>query len=282
MNFDLDQNAIQAVFDLPDNEGAFAPSQQQYLRQLGAQRPAVFMAFPPKAAGTFLRQAVIEASGGDLVRVVYAQGGRDAQPYMPTFLGYYLGGLCAGPLVAHVHMQALPSNVSFLNAFGIRPIIMLRSVRDMLVSYRDMLDADPSSQRQDLNIAIPEDWTTRDARAKGDFLVDMLGPWYASYYATWLALAQQAGSQILVLGYGELLAAPQDVLHRILLHSGIDTSLEECASTMGDVWIDRSRLRFNQGREGRGATQLSDAQQDRIKALLSQYPVLRDRLAEIF
>ena len=34
----------------------------------------------------------ITAIGGQLVRTVHAQGGRDASFYMPTFVMYYAGG----------------------------------------------------------------------------------------------------------------------------------------------------------------------------------------------
>jgi hypothetical protein len=277
MEFDLDQTAIEAVFDLPGNEGVFPPRQLNYLRALGARRPSVFLAFPPKAAGTFLRQAAIELSGGDLVRIVHAQGGRDAQPYLPTFIAYYHGGVCAGPMVAHVHMQALPANLHFIDVFGIRPVVMIRSIPDMLASYRDMLDSDPAAQQQGLNLAVPPDWNALGDADKADYLIDMLGPWYASFYATWLARAAQKDSRTLVLHYDEFLADPAHVLRRILEHSGIAASAQECAATIGDVWVDRARLRFNQGRQGRGAASFSDAHHRRLARLLDHYPVLQDK-----
>src|SRR6201996_3749305 len=106
----FDSRAISAAFAQPDSDGHFAGLFSDYLRGLGMKRPVLFFAFAPKVAGTFLRTAAIEAVGGSLVRIAHANGGRDAQPYLPIFLNYYLGGLCDGPLVAHVHMQALPAN----------------------------------------------------------------------------------------------------------------------------------------------------------------------------
>jgi hypothetical protein len=136
MDVVLDQRAIQALFELPDREGVFPASVKNYLLDLGRRRPAVVLAFAPKVAGTFLRSAVIRASGGDLVRIVHAQGGRDAQPYLPTLIGYFGGGVTAGPLVAHVHLQAFGANMRLFEAFDIRPIIMIRSVPDMLAKRR--------------------------------------------------------------------------------------------------------------------------------------------------
>src|ERR1700749_4340592 len=132
MHAAIDNKAIDAAFAQPDSDGNFTGVFGDYLRGLGMKRPVLFFAFAPKVAGTFLRPAAIDAVGGSLVRIVHAQGGRDAQPYLPIFLNYYLGGLCDGPLVAHVHMQALPANRYFLESFDIKPIIMLRPLPDML------------------------------------------------------------------------------------------------------------------------------------------------------
>src|ERR1700679_1897347 len=114
MNFATDRNAINAAFSQPDYDGTFQGAFADYLRALGRRRPVLLFAFAPKAAGTFLRSAAIDAVGGQLVRVVYAQGGCDAHLYMPVFIRYFQGELCDGPLVAHVHMQALPANRHFL------------------------------------------------------------------------------------------------------------------------------------------------------------------------
>ena len=162
----IDSRAIDAAFAQPDSDGRFSGVFADYLRGLGMRRPVLFFAFAPKAAGTFLRSAAIDAVGGQLVRVVHAQGGRDAQPYMPIFLNYYLGGLCEGPLVAHAHMQALPANRRFLEAFGIKPIIMLRPIADMLASYWDMLMQSAEARAEGLNCPIPETFTDFDSVEK--------------------------------------------------------------------------------------------------------------------
>src|SRR5581483_10842983 len=114
------------IFAQPASDGTFAPEQAGLAQSLGKRRPLMMLAFAPKAAGTFFRSAIIKAVDGQLVRVVHAQGGRDAQPYLPVFVQYYAGHVTDRILVAHVHMQALPANRHFLDAFGIKPVIMLR------------------------------------------------------------------------------------------------------------------------------------------------------------
>ena len=88
----LDSDAVNLVFKQPRPDGGFDGEPRVALRRLGKQRPCVILAFPPKAAGTYFRTAIIAAVGGQLVRVVHAQGGRDATPYLPTFVAYFSGG----------------------------------------------------------------------------------------------------------------------------------------------------------------------------------------------
>src|SRR5271156_6126458 len=99
MSIPFDIEAAEAVFTPLIGDGVFDPDIAKYLGELGQSRPCVVLAFPPKAAGTYLRSAAITAVGGQLVRTVHAQGGRDATPYLPTFLLYYASGIPARPLV---------------------------------------------------------------------------------------------------------------------------------------------------------------------------------------
>ena len=143
MNARLDERLTNAVFSSPNCDGSFAPDFADYLGDLGAMRPSVVLAFAPKAAGTFLRSAAVAAVGGSFVRTVHAQGGRDASFYLPTFLLYYAAGIPARPLVTHVHMQALAANRHFVEALELRPVVMIRSLPDMLASYLDELEDQP-------------------------------------------------------------------------------------------------------------------------------------------
>ncbi|MDB5733644.1 MAG: hypothetical protein JWP16_2460 [Alphaproteobacteria bacterium] len=271
MNISLDRAAQEALFNLPNNDGVFPGELQRYLGTLGARRPAIVLAFPPKAAGTFLRAAAIKATGGELLRIVYAQGARDAQLYLPTLVAYYLGGFCEGPMVSHIHMQAFPANVSVLQAFGIRPVVMIRSIPDMLASYWDMLERSDDALRQGINCTIPPDFRDLPADRKADFLIDVLGPWYAGYYATWLEHAAQ-NDDVCVLRYCDFVQAPAATLETLLKHCGVPRTPEECQAAIDATWAERGRHRFNEGVEGRSHQYFAMRHLERIGRLLSYYP----------
>ena len=244
------------------------------LRRLGSKRKAVLLAFPPKAAGTFLRSAIINAVDGQLVRTVHAQGGRDATPYLPTFVTYFSGGVTDKTLVTHVHMLALPANVHFLAAFGIRPIVMKRSIPDMLASYWDMLDKDDSALLDGLNCHIPENFRRLSRNAKADFLMDVLGPWYVNFYAGWLSHAAANKDNVCVLDFHALRTSPVESLKRCLECAGIKVTRTRCEIAVQETWNGRHALRFNKGEEGRGEDYFSAAQLNRLARMLSHYPIL--------
>jgi hypothetical protein len=277
----MDATAVASVFLLPQLDGTFDDEQASYLRTLGQRRPSVMLAFAPKAAGTFLRTAAIYAVGGQLTRTVHALGGRDAAPYLPVYIHYLAGGFPDCPLVTHVHMQALPANRHFIEVLGLKPAIMLRSVPDMLVSYLDMIADDPLSSSHWLNAAIPAHFGTMGYRARMDFLIDTIGPWYASYYTTWLDYTRAAPGRVCVQRHGDLKRDPVHVLQTLLDHSGLARSTKACDLAVQAAWAEKDELRFNKGQDGRGRANLTDAQLARIDHLLFEHYALEEWRGEL-
>ena len=44
--------------------------------------------------------------------------------------------------MTHAHMVAYPSNIELLNLFGVKPVVMVRNVADMLRSFDDMVETE--------------------------------------------------------------------------------------------------------------------------------------------
>lgn len=276
----LDFEAAEAMFTPLVGDGAFDPDIAKYLSELGQARPCVVLAFPPKAAGTYLRSAAIEAVGGQLVRTVHAQGGRDATFYLPTFLLYYTQGIPSRPLVTHVHMQALAANRHFIEALDLQPVVMIRSLPDMLASYLDELEDQPLRPDKWLNIKVPDGYPGFSAQQKGDFVVDMIAPWYASFFSTWLDYAG-TDNRVLFLQYDDFRADPAAVLEKLLAHSRLPRPREACQAALDEVWRERYAFRYNKAVAGRGRERFTPAQIERLRRTLAYYAdlaPLADRL----
>jgi len=270
----IDANAIHAIFEVPSPEGVFDPKFTAYFRALGRKRPLLFLAFAPKAAGTFFRQAAMEAlDGGRLIRFTHAQGGRDGTPYLPTFIAAYLDAQ-KPPSVGHLHMQALPANRHFVDMFGLKPVIMLRDIPDMLASYWDMLDTDAVARADGLNCPIPDDFVSLSRDEKADFMIDVVAPWYASYFATWKTFHDDAPQTVCVLRYDEFQNDPAAALFRALQHAGFQTPRAKCETAIEKVWGDRTNFRFNRGVGGRGREYFSPGHIKALERMLSLYKQL--------
>ncbi len=270
----LDIEVATAEFTPPQENGRFDGDVADYLRELGQSRPSVILAFAPKAAGTYLRSAAIVATGGNFVRTLHAQGGRDASFYLPTFLLYYAAGIPARPIVNHVHMQASPANRAVVEALDLKPAIMLRAIPDMLASYWDVLDGDHLSHENWINMAVPPHFDRLSRQEQGDFLVRMVAPWYVSYFATWFRYRQAAPERVLMLDYDGFRADPAAALEAVLAHSGLARPRDACQRALDDVWQNRAAYRYNKGVSGRGETRFTLPQLARLKRELDFYPEL--------
>jgi hypothetical protein len=269
----IDSSAIRAIFETPEIDGSFQGAVLDYLRQTGTGRPLLLLAFAPKAAGTFFRAAATLVVKGRLVRLVHAQGGRDAQLYLPYLLACLLDPN-APPTIGHVHMQAFAASRNLITALGLKPIIMLRDVADMLASFLDMLEVDPAARAEGLNCQVPENFTQLARDTRLDFMIEMIAPWYASYFATWKDFADQDANAVCVLTYRDFCDKPAVVLHAALTHAGFSVSQAECDSAIIEVWGERGLFRFNQGKAGRSEHYFSPDHFARLRKLLALYPQL--------
>ena len=269
----IDNNAIQAVFAQPEPDGAFEANYVTYLRSIGARRPVLFLAFAPKVAGTFFRQTAMEAVNGALFRTSHAQGGRDGTPYLPNLLACYLDKDLP-EIIVHIHMQAFIANRHLLSALGIRPVIMLRNLPDTLASFLDMLETDPVARAQCLNCVAPDNFLELSRAEKIEFLLDIIAPWYASYFASWKSFVDEAPEQVCVLRYSDFCRDPAQSVCKALVHAGFSTTRDACAAAVARVWPNRDKLRYNKGTGGRGASYFSASQLASIARKLSHYPQL--------
>lgn len=280
MGLHLDSNSIIAILSQPNPDGSYPTDLGSYLADVSGRRRVVLLSFPPKCGGTFLRASAVYAVDGHLYRACYAQGGREAQFYLPVFLKYYLDDT-APNMVTHVHMQALPGNCNFIRALNLKPVTMLRSISDMLVSYHDMFLHEDGMLLENVSCKVPNSYPGLSQKEQADFLIYMMAPWYVAYYGSWIEYAASEPERVLVLNFKDLHNKPTDMLYKIMTHSGFDCDEQHCQRCVDMVWQKKDNLRYNKGVSGRGRDFFLPQHFAHLEKLLSQYPVLKPYREEL-
>jgi hypothetical protein len=270
-----DAEAINAAFAAPDIDGRFDESFAAAAKVLGRRRPLVLLTFAPRSGGTFLRTAAIEATGGQLIRLAHAEGGRDGTLYLPWLIAYYNGALTADAGVTHQHMQACLANRCMIDAFDLHPAVMARSIPDMLASLLAMIEAD-DDMAIGFSFLKPAGFAQLPRVRKADILIDIMGPWYAQYFAGWKAYAGEQPSRVLLLDYGDFCNDPAEVLEAVLAHARIPRPYETCRAAIDTVWRQRALFRCNRGGEKREAIRFTQPQLKRLERFVSYYDTLTE------
>src|SRR5947208_10982458 len=95
----------------------------------------LFIACVPKSASTFLKNLLLNLSGYRDLFTVYAAGQTEHEIYLPT-----LRESAHLDTVTQQHCRASDANVHLMQAFGIRPVVLVRNIFDSVMSLLDFYD----------------------------------------------------------------------------------------------------------------------------------------------
>src|SRR5438552_14308538 len=135
----------------------------------GRRRHVLFASFP-KSGTTYLHRLLLDATG--FVDYLMDRFSEDQQQnlirqWMPMFL--------AQDTVTQIHMFATAPNTRMLKEMGVRPVVLIRDLADVLVSLRDHLIKEDHVVPVAQVPASFRDWPLEEQTW---FLVRMATPWY--------------------------------------------------------------------------------------------------------
>ncbi|MCZ6597287.1 MAG: hypothetical protein O7B99_06605 [Planctomycetota bacterium] len=216
---------------IPVGPEGFAEEQKAKLRAHVRDKTVLLLAFPPKCGGTFLREVLgtyLELRGltsgrPQLLRGSFMGGGdHERDLYFPELLTHFIGldHPCA---VLHNHPTATNGNLALMELFGLKPVVMERSIPDMLLSLYDA--AEHSGRIGAFGSACGEDesFFEQPLDVRKDFLIHNVAPWYVKFYASWhLAALRGQVAEILWVSYEDFRRDPAAVAAEILGFHGIE------------------------------------------------------------
>ncbi len=159
--------------------------------------------------------------------------------------------------VLQQHVKGTRTNIEYMTAFGIRPIVHTRSLYDVVVSLYDHYDFDNNSLPCGY---VSSDYWQMTFAERIDYLIAVHLPWYFNFYTSWRDAAEQI--EILPLTYESLFADPLGRLSDILDFYGIASNTVDIEAAITATASANTRL--NVGVSGRGLEKLSKRHQQTI------------------
>jgi hypothetical protein len=222
----------------------------------------IFIACVPKSASTFLKNLLVNLTGYRDLFAVYAPGQNEHDIYMPT-----LRDSAHLDTVTQQHCRASDANVHLMQAFGIRPVVLVRNIFDSVMSLLDFYDKGAFQTSY-----FRSDWQVLDRESKIDLLIDSVIPWYFQFVASWDLAEKQNRLSVHWLSYEDLVADKSSSVLKILEFHGLGAPRLGVEKRIAEIESEDRKIRFNKGVVGRGKKGLSNQQRAKICRFATYYP----------
>lgn len=239
---------------LEDYTQAYKPS------QLGKH---LFIACAPKSGSTFLKNVLVSLTGYKDLFSVYAALQNEHELDLPQWAKF--GTLNS---VTQQHSRASEANIHLMQAFNIRPVVLVRNIFDTTISLLDFYKGGFTFS----TYFTREDFLSFDQEQQIDLLIDYVIPWYFQFVASWQRVEAEKRLQVYWLSYEDMIANKPGSIEKVLNFYGLNAKRDAIESVINASESDTRSNRFNKGVAGRGKAGLTQAQKDRIIRLARHYP----------
>ena len=222
----------------------------------------IFIACVPKSASTFLKNLLVNVTGYRDLFTVYAAGQTEHEIYLPT-----LRDSAHLDTVTQQHCRASDANVHLMQAFGIRPVVLVRNIFDSVMSLLDFYN-----QGAFHTSFFRGGWVGLDEDTKLDLLIENVIPWYFQFVSSWDLAEKQKRIEIHWLTYEELIADKPTSVLKVLEFYGLGAARRGIEERIREIESQDRKNRFNKGVAGRGGSGLNERQKEQIRRLTRFYP----------
>lgn len=221
----------------------------------------VMIACMPKSGSSFLFQTLTNLTGWDSLQMSYAYMQNEEELYLPA-----LRAVVGENTITQQHFRATVPNNQIIQAFDIRPIVLVRNLFDVVVSYTDFYDKGAIA-----NTFFARRWERMDHSRKLDLIIDHFMPWYLAFFASWIDGMKSDQIDGLLVSYEQIIADKPAAIFSISEFLGLEKSPDGCAAAIAAAESNKKKIRLNKGVAGRGEDSLDTDQKDRIRRLADYY-----------
>ncbi|MGB2752103.1 MAG: sulfotransferase domain-containing protein [Pyrinomonadaceae bacterium] len=223
----------------------------------------IFVTCAPKSGSTFLKNLLVSITGFKFMFAVYSSLQNEQELDLPHLMKF--GNINT---VTQQHARASEANIQMMQAFGIKPTVLVRNIFDTTASLLDFYtNGFVFSTYFD-----KEEFLSFDDDQKIDLLIEYVLPWYFQFVASWQRAEREGRLEVNWITYEEMVADKAKMADRVLGFYGIKAPPELIDQKLAEIESDRENNRFNKGGTGRGKLVLTDEQRNRIRRLARHFP----------
>ena len=260
------QELLYAVVNASIGNGLAPEGEVDFAKERGT-KPLIVVTAAPKSGSTFLANTLRAITGLRSFRLCAAYSTNEHDLYLPALCLMNRYGC-----VSQLHMKGTFHNAALMRTFGIRPVILVRRIEDIVVSLQH--DLRQKAQRPTVGTGqegysfVWQDAATRELsdERRLDLVIDLAMPWFVNFYVSWYRLCEQGAVQALWLTYEEMVADPEGTVRKALAFLGLDAG-----TPIAREVLERRYHTFRDGRVGQGASVLTEAQRRRLNECFAYY-----------
>lgn len=223
----------------------------------------IFVTCTPKSGSTFLKNVLVAVTGFKDVFSVYSALQNEHELDLPQFVKFGKENK-----VTQQHARASEANIQMMQAFGVRPVVLVRNIFDSTASLLDFYTKGFTFS----TFFNKEEFLAFDDAQKIDLLIEYALPWYFQFVASWQRAEKEGRIEMMWLTYEEMIADKVSTVEKILDFNGLDAPRQIIEQKIAEIESDGEKNRFNKGVAGRGKVVLSDSQKTRIANLAKHFP----------
>lgn len=223
----------------------------------------IFIACSPKSGSTFLKNVLVGVTGFKDLFSVYAALQNEHELDLPQFTKFGKQNT-----VTQQHSRASEANIQMMQAFAIKPVILVRNIYDSVISLLDFYTKGFTFS----TFFDKEEFLQFDEEKKIDLLIEFAIPWYFQFVASWQRAERENRLEIMWLTYEQMIADKTKAVENIFEFYGIQAPEEIIRQKIFEIESDGEKNRFNKGIAGRGKVQLTIAQKEKIRHLATFFP----------
>lgn len=212
----------------------------QLLRRFNRDRKHIVIACFQKSGSSYLYQILHALTGFKCVTLVQQYGNNEQDMYEPK-----LQKRNSLDYISKQHVKGTDNNIRLMQTYGIKPVVLVRNIYDILYSLRDHFEREDHRTPTGY---VHRDYFKMTEDEKFNYLIRIHLPWYFNFYVSWLEAAKSF--PCFWTTYQELFGDQVRVLSGILDFYSIPYTEPRLLQAMQEMRGKDTRL--NVGKAGRG------------------------------